>query len=78
MNKLELVEIKVIVTLINEKQIWGTLYKLPGERLQDLLNDGRAFLPFYGLAYQQTATKASIERMTMLNKNAIISIEERN
>lgn len=69
-------EIKVIAKLADGSKVWGVLYIEHDQRLQDLLNDTRGFLPFYGLIDKERATKAAVERMTLLNKNAIQSIEE--
>ena len=38
-------KIKVAVYLISEEVIWGYIYLNEGQRLQDLMNDDRAFIP---------------------------------
>ena len=68
---------KVIVHLTTGKDMWGTLFLEEGQRLQDLLNDARVFLPFYGfVAVGSTDKKSIINRMTLINKNSIFSVEE--
>lgn len=68
--------VKVILTLVSGEKVWGYMYAYSEERLQDLLNDGRQFLPFFGLLESKSRNAPDIHRMTLLNKNAILKIEE--
>lgn len=69
-------QIKVLIHLSSGKDSIGVLYLEPEQRLQDLLNDGRLFIPFYGLVDKDKTGKAAIERFTFLNKSAIVSLQE--
>ncbi|MFO0004979.1 MAG: hypothetical protein ACK559_28010 [bacterium] len=65
-----------MIVQVNGEKSWGFLYGFKEERLQDLLNDGRAFLPFYGISMSKSKSAADLSKMTLINKNAILKIEE--
>ena len=68
-------QVKVWIELSRGDPFIGKIYLASGERLQDLMNDDRKFIPVYKL----TSTSAkNIENYTMviLNKMCIVKIEE--
>ena len=65
-----------MIVQINGEKAWGYLYGFREERLQDLLNDGRQFLPFYGISMSKSKSAADLSKMTLINKNSILKIEE--
>lgn len=70
---------KVMLIQSNNEKSWGYLYLsgVPGEeRLQDLLNDDRKFLPFYGISMSKSRNAADFNKMTLINKNCIMKIDE--
>lgn len=74
--KVEKIPQKVMIVQMNGEKCWGFLYAFRDERLQDLLNDGRQFLPFYGISMSKSKSAADLSKMTLINKNGILKIEE--
>ena len=74
--KVQKTPVKVMIVQINGEKAWGYLYSFSEERLQDLLNDGRQFLPFYGLSMSRSKNAPDFNKMTLINKNGILKIEE--
>jgi len=74
--KVEKVPQKVMIIQMNGEKAWGFLYSFSGERVQDLLNDGRQFLPFYGISMSKSKSAYDLSKMTLINKNGILKIEE--
>jgi len=70
--------IKVVVTLTNEKRFWAEMYSLEEDRVQDVLNDERRFLPFYVLDHNKGSRETGIKSLLMIHKDSISHIEERN
>jgi len=59
-------KLRVIVRYAGERGVDGWLFARQGERLSDLLNDDRAFLPFQTLAGE----------MRSISKSAIVDVRE--
>lgn len=74
--KVEKIPQKVMIVQTNNEKCWGFLYCFPDERIQDLLNDERQFLPFYGISMSKSRSAADLNKMTLINKNFIAKIEE--
>lgn len=65
--------IKVAITLANFETIWGYVYLHREQRLQDLMNDDRAFLPVDEASFNQGDDRY---RNVVLQKTGIIKIRE--
>lgn len=74
--KVDKVPQKVMIVQANNEKSWGYLYLYGEERLQDLLNDDRKFLPFYGLSMSRSRNAPDFNKMTLINKNCIMKIDE--
>lgn len=70
-------EINVWIELTKGEQFIGKIYLDNDERLQDLMNDNRIFIPTYKLsAGSENSENLENYKMVILNKSAIIRIEE--
>ncbi|WP_341665941.1 hypothetical protein [Vibrio sp.] len=73
-NDLTMVQVTLMDGVTNVKKMQGAyIYLAEGQRLSDLMNDGRSFLPIYKLDTMYTGTAYDI---VMINKAAIAMIEE--
>lgn len=63
--------LKVYVKMHDGTRILGNFYVGPDERLQDIMNDGRNFLPLY--AFNE---KSSKQHIVMVAKQFIEQVEE--
>jgi hypothetical protein len=70
-------KLKVHVFLRDGRSFWGHFYRKPGERMQDILNDERRFLPFERLYQDRGRASEDIYRTIILAKDAISTVEER-
>ncbi len=59
--------IEVDLTLANGTGLRGTLFLGPDERISDILNDGRAFIPFQDLG----------QSVRLIAKQAIVEVKPR-
>jgi len=64
--------IKILIEFLNGDSKSAYVYLEPGDRLQDLINDERYFLP---VCFMVNSDDPSY-RCTMINKQQIFSIEE--
>ena len=74
-DKEGLSKIKVDVYLFSDERIQGYLYLRNGERLQDLMNDSREFIPL--LKIDVTIDYKGTYPTVVINKQAIARLEER-
>lgn len=68
-------KIKVDVTLQNGDSFFGYMFLRDGERLQDVLNDKRSFVPIEK-QQRKSSIKEDVYKMTIIHKEFIGSIEE--
>ena len=75
--KVQKTEQKVKINFHTGDHQWGLVYMCPGERLQDVVNDSRPFLPIRIL---KTSSRNSIVEdkydLVLVNKSSIFKIEE--
>jgi len=70
-------EYKVFVTLKTGHKFFGKVYVKAGERVQDLLNDKRAFIPILKHMDDRGTKREDVWKLIVVNKTSIESIEER-
>ena len=70
-------KIKVVVKTFVQEQFFGNVYLEDGQRVQDLLNDERKFIPFEKTHIERGPKNEVEVTNIVLNKDAIASIEER-
>lgn len=69
-------QVKVYIkTLIEDKEFFGYIYLNDGQRVQDLVNDDRSFVPV-NRQMRERSSKEDVYKMVMLNKSIIGYIEE--
>ena len=71
MNKL-----KVAVTMIHGKTVWGFIFLEDGCRSQDLLNDERKFIPLNILRDDRSVRTKDEYKIMMIHKDSIMTLEE--
>lgn len=64
-------KIKVSITTITQQTIWGYVWCFNRQRVQDILNDDRAFLPIE-IINQHTGSLKEV----LYNKDQIAALEE--
>jgi hypothetical protein len=69
-------KVKVHVTLKNGQTFSGNAFIKSRERLQDILNDKRTFIPFEKLI-EECSVKVETYKIIIVNKDSISSLEER-
>ena len=69
-------EVKVYVRLFNGMNFWGYVYIKEGQRVQDLLNDDRKFIPVKKLEDKKGIGTEDIYRNICLHKDGVHYIEE--
>jgi len=69
-------EVKVYVRLFNGMNFWGYVYIKEGQRVQDLLNDDRKFIPVKKLEDKRGVSTEDIYRNICLHKDGVHYIEE--
>lgn len=75
MAKKEVIRRKVHIKTFGGEVMWGYVYIVPGDRLQDVVNDDRKFLPLERAITDRSP--APEYTCVMVNKDMIASIEER-
>jgi len=70
-------DIKVHVSLFTGETFWGYVYLKDDERVQDLMNDDRKFIPFKKVHLERGPKSQVTESNLVVNKDAIASLEER-
>lgn len=75
--KKEVKILKVWVRLNNGEDFFARLFVNPTDRLQDLLNDDRKFLPMEKHMQNRGRGNEDIWVMTVIHKDSIMLIEER-
>ena len=69
--------ITVLITLRNGDSICAKIFLDEMERAQDALNDNRKFLPVDKHMKARTTHQGDIYALTMVHKDAIMTVEER-
>jgi len=69
-------ELKVFVKLKSGDTFFAIIYITAGGRLQDLVNDRRAFLPMMRQMNSRSPNSKDIWKFVVLNKDSIEFIEE--
>lgn len=78
MNKhIDKKQIKACITMSDGTEVWVGVYATPRERLSDVVNDNRPFLPVRLLTDKQGKDYGDVYKMVLLNKSMIWRIEER-
>lgn len=67
--------LKVIVKTDKDEYFFGYVFLDEGQRLQDLVNDERKFVPI-NKHVEKSHSREDVYRVVMLNKDSIWSIEE--
>jgi len=67
-------KIKANVTLSNGENYWGYFYTDKEERIQDLLNDARTFIPFHRLVAEKSH-REDYYSMIMIHKDSVVMVE---
>lgn len=71
-------KVKCIVSLYTSERFFGHVYLDDGQRVQDLLNDERRFVPFEKSEVNKGPRDAEpVVFGIVINKDSIVSIEER-
>ena len=70
-------KLKVYVRLFDSTAFWGNVYVKEGERLQDLLNDERKFIPVEKLEDKRGVSSKDTYVNLILHKDGISYMEER-
>jgi len=71
MNKL-----KVAVTMIHGKTVWGYIFLEDDCRPQDLLNDERKFIPLNTLRDERGVKTKDEYKIMLIHKDSIMTLEE--
>jgi bacterioferritin-associated ferredoxin len=67
---------KVVVTLRSGKFFWGRVYLQKNQRLSDLLNDSRVFIPISKLHDNRGTYRDAIYTTIIIHKDSIQSLED--
>ena len=70
-------KIKVYVRLFDSTAFWGNVFIKDKERLQDLLNDDRKFIPVEKLEEKRGVSSEDTYVTVVLHKDGISYMEER-
>jgi len=70
-------KIKVYVRLFDGTTFWGNVFVKPDDRLQDLLNDERKFIPVEKLEDKRGVKSEDTYVTVVLHKDGIHYMEER-
>lgn len=70
--------IKVLITLVNGEDFFARIFLADNERLQDAMNDNRKFLPIEKHMKRRSAHMGDVWLLTMVHKDAIMSVEEKD
>jgi len=70
-------KIKVVVKLFTQDQFFGFVYLEEGQRVQDLLNDERKFIPFEKTHMERGPNNTVSSSNIVISKDAIALVEER-
>jgi len=70
-------KVKVWVRLFTQEQFIGNIYLEEGQRVQDLMNDDRKFIPFEKTHLERGPKNEVSTSNIVINKDALASIEER-
>lgn len=71
-------KLKVEITYADGKEEWAYLYLVEGERLQDVVNDERPFLPVLllkGVTRNQVIPEDNY-KLVLINKQSIFRVKE--
>ena len=71
-------KLKVEITYADGKEEWAYLYLVEGERLQDVINDKRPFLPVLllkGVTRNQVIPEDNY-KLVLINKQSIFRVKE--
>ena len=71
-------KLKVEITYSDGKEEWAYLYLVEGERLQDVINDERPFLPVLllkGVTRNQVIPEDNY-KLVLINKQSIFRVKE--
>ena len=66
---------KVEITLNSGETLWGFIF-VEAERVQDILNDARLFIPVHLLRDRKGREYAGQYKMSLFNKSSIMKVEE--
>ena len=69
-------KVKVVVKLFTQEQFFGNIYLKDQQRLQDLLNDDRRFIPFEKTHMDRRPGNEVVSTNIVISKDAIASVEE--
>lgn len=70
-------KVKCVVKLFTEESFFGMAWLEDDQRMQDLLNDERKFLPFEKSHQSRGRNSEDVITTIVINKDAIAHIEER-
>lgn len=70
-------ELKVLVKLTNQDDFFAVIYLDPDERLQDLMNDSRKFIPMLKHMQHRGTYDKDVYVLLVIHKDSIQSVEER-
>jgi len=71
-----MIKVKVSVTMIHGKTVWGYIFLEDDQRSQDLLNDERKFIPLNILRDERGIKTQDEYKIMMIHKDSIMSLEE--
>jgi len=69
-------QVKVYVRLFDGTNFWGYMYLQESQRVQDLLNDERKFIPVRKLDEKRGVSTEDVHRDICLHKDGVHYIEE--
>lgn len=70
-----MVKTKVEITLNTGETLWGFIF-VEEQRVQDVLNDSRLFIPVHLLRDRKGREFSGQYKMSLFNKNSIMKVEE--
>ena len=70
-------KVKVVVKLFTHDSFFGHVYLEDSQRVQDLLNDERKFIPFEKTHVERGPNNSVSSTNIVISKDAIATIEER-
>jgi len=70
-------KLKVYVKTFDGVTFWGYVFLNDNQRVQDLLNDDRKFIPFLKTHLERGPKNEVTSSSIVINKDAIVSIEEK-
>jgi hypothetical protein len=69
-------KVKVCLTLVDDRTLWGYVFVSSFERVSDVLNDDKQFIPFHVLEDRTGRQYDDVYKLIFVNKSRIYRAEE--